>query len=153
MGSRAKFQQFFEANSGVYYRSVGWVERGEEVNQQLIGLGLNNLEALIERYGESNGRYVYEECMKYVKAYSKVIFIETGLEAGPSFVARALAEANEKKWEFEKIKGDLRLFHRLLAGDWNDDFLIVPPGHWTVASYDKNIITAIVSPASPAEAK
>jgi len=139
MGSRAKFQQFFEANSGVYYRSVGWVERGEEVNQQLIGLGLNNLEALIERYGESNGRYVYEECMKYVKAYSKVIFIETGLEAGPSFVARALAEANEKKWEFEKIK--------------NDDFLIVPPGHWTVASYDKNIITAIVSPASPAEAK
>ncbi len=30
MGSREKYSEYFNANNGVYFRSVGWMERGRE---------------------------------------------------------------------------------------------------------------------------
>ena len=37
----------------------------------------------------------------------------------------------------------MTLLERLIAGTWNDeDFLVVPPGHKVVTTYDERIITA-----------
>jgi hypothetical protein len=35
MGSRGKYSDYFLANKGVYFRSVGWMERGREMHDQL----------------------------------------------------------------------------------------------------------------------
>jgi len=49
--------------------------------------------------------------------------------------------------DFEEIIGSPNLFRRLLAGDWQEDFLIVPPGCQIIATYDEAIVTA--APISP----
>ncbi|MGO9861973.1 MAG: DUF1638 domain-containing protein [Terriglobales bacterium] len=144
MGSRSKFQTYFEANPGVYYRSVGWVEHGEELQQQIAGLAIAcDRNALIERYGESNGQYLFEEYTKYLHTYRQLTYIETGLEPDGTFLQRAQAEAAAKNWTFTKLTGDLTLFRRLLSGDWNADFLVVPPRNRIDPTYDHEIVKAV----------
>jgi hypothetical protein len=146
MGSRDKYTEYFNANPGVYFRSTGWVERDDELVEQAAGIGLTaDLQGLIEKYGEDAGRYLYDEMMSYRRNYSKLTFINTGLETDESFKQCARAEANEKGWQFEEFEGSVSLFRRLLSGDWESDFLVVPPGHRILATNDDRIVAAIAA--------
>ncbi len=95
---------------------------------------------MIARYGEDAGQYLYEEATRYRRSYSKLTYIRTGSEFDDHFVSEAQAEATEKNWAYEEFPGDLTLFRRLLAGDWQSDFLVVPPGHEIGATYDDEIV-------------
>lgn len=145
MGSRHTYREYFDANPGVYYRSTGWLERGSGVEQVFAdGSGMGRtLGELIARYGDDNGRYLWEEFTKYKTRYNQLAFIETGLEPDGSFEQRARAEAEEKGWRFSKLTGSLTLFERLVSGDWPDaDFLVVQPG-WRIApQYDDTVMRA-----------
>jgi hypothetical protein len=144
MGGRARYAEYFHAQPGVYFRSAGWVERAAELEQQMTGMGFStDLDALMEKYGEEAGRYLYRELTRYHSSYNKLTYIRTGSDVDASFVERARAEATEKNWAFEEMRGDTTLFSRLLAGDWSTDFLIVPPGHRSVATYDEDILAAV----------
>lgn len=144
MGSRDKYKEYFNANPGTYFRSIGWVERADELQEQVAGMGLDtDLDALIQKYGEDGGRYLYKELMSYKHSYSRLTFIKTGLEVDDSFRQKAQFEAAEKGWKFQEFAGSTSLFHRLVSGDWDDDFLIVPPNHQIAASYDDHIIAAV----------
>jgi len=35
------------------------------------------------------------------------------------------------------------IFRQLLAGNWNNDFLVVPPGYQTAATYDDEVVKII----------
>jgi hypothetical protein len=145
MGSRSRFERYFQDHPGVYYRSTGWIERGadlEPLARTQTGVGYT-LDALIERYGEENGRFLYEELTRYRQTYRQLTFIETGIEPDGRGEEEARAEAIEKGWTFEKVRGDLGLFRRLLAGGWDEsDYLVVPPGHRIAARPDQGIVAA-----------
>jgi hypothetical protein len=144
MGSRERYQQYFDANPGAFYRSTGWLERGKGLQQlthQTIGLE-ESLEALIRKYGDDNGRYLYNEMMRYRSRYEKLTFIETGLEAGGKFVAEAAAEARENGWRFERLPGDLAWLRNLVQGKWSEaEFVVAKPGQRIAASYDARIVS------------
>jgi hypothetical protein len=112
LGSRQWYQEYFFANGGTYFKTTGWMERGESLNQSL-------------------------EMMPY---YKKLAFIETGIEPNDSFERRTIEQAKERNWDFEKLQGNMTLLRRLVNGDWDDDFLIVPPGKKIRFSYDDDII-------------
>ncbi len=143
LGSRGCYQAYFENNPGTYYRSTGWLERGQGLQQlthNTAGFD-QSLEALIARYGEDNGRYLYEEMTRYRSGYQKLAFIESGLEADGHFLAEAAAEAQEKGWAFERLAGDLAWLGRLVNGDWPEsDFVIARPGQRFGPSYDDRVI-------------
>ena len=135
MGNRERYAYEFAANPGTYYRSTGWLERGFGLQQ------LPSLDALIAKYGEDNGRYLWSEYHSYQHNYSRLVFIETGLEPDGSFEQQARDEAAAKGWTFARIQGSLALFNQLLSGDWpGADFLTVPPGRSIAATYDEGII-------------
>jgi hypothetical protein len=143
MGSRQRYLEYFESHPGVYYRSTGWLERGQDLQQNLLG---RPLDELIARYGEDNGRYLFETLTAYRRNYSGLTYIATGLEPDGSFEQRAREEAAEHGWAFEILRGDLGLFERLLAGAWSvDDFLLVQPGCRVRASYDSGVIESVRS--------
>jgi hypothetical protein len=143
MGSRQRYEEFFAQKPGTYFRSTGWLERGVGLDQLAMtrtGVGVE-LEQLIAKYGEDNGRYLYAELNRYQSAYSQLVYIHTGLEANGHFEERARAEAEAKQWDFEVLPGSLRLFHALVAGEWNEeDFLVVRPGERIVARYDGRVM-------------
>ena len=51
MGGRDRYRIYFENHPGVFFRSTGWLERGQDLDQAAL---------LIARYGEDNGRYLFE---------------------------------------------------------------------------------------------
>jgi hypothetical protein len=136
MGCRDRYRDYFEHNPGVYFRSTGWLERGEDLEQPDY-----SLESLIARYGEENGRYLHEQLHGYQRSYRQLTYIRTGLEPDSRFETQARAEAERRGWQFDLIEGDLRLFDQLVRGDWNDrDFLVVPPGWRVRASYNDGVL-------------
>lgn len=145
MGSRQTYQAYFDANPGVYFRSTGWLERGgnlEQVFRDRTSVG-HGLDELITRFGEDDGRYLYEQLTTYKRNYRQLTFIETGLEPDGSFEQRSREEAVQKGWKFDKVTGNLTLFEQLMSGNWPDqDFLIVKPGWRVVPRYDESILAA-----------
>ncbi len=143
MGSAARYQVYFDGNPGTFYRSTGWLERGKGLQQLTHStMGFDeSLEAMIGKYGEDNGRYLYEEMTRYQAQYSKLTFIETGLEAGGRFIDEAAAEAVEKGWGFERLRGDLAWLRRLVEGEWTvGEFVVAGPGQQIAASYDATVM-------------
>ena len=112
LGSRERYQDYFFANGGTYYMTTGWFEQNNALSHGI-------------------------EMMPF---YSKVAFIETGVEPDGTCEQRAKNFAEEHHWEYEKITGDLTLLRRLISGDWNKDFLVVPPGKRIQSSYDDDVI-------------
>jgi hypothetical protein len=145
MGSRRIYEDYFNSNPGTYFRSTGWLERGKELAplaQVRTGLG-KNLETLIDKYGEDNGTYLFTELNKYQQSYRRLVYIETGLEPDAHFEVEAQGEAEQRGWEYAKLRGDLRLIRMLLNGEWDPkEFLVVEPGQRIVARYDEGIIRA-----------
>jgi hypothetical protein len=147
MGSRERYQNYFEKNRGVYFRSTGWLERGEDLQQETLRIVRNKTGAgytrdeLVLRYGEENGRYLFDELNAYQSAYRQLTYIVTGLEPDDRFERQARQEAACKGWQFERVDGNLSIFERLLACEWDEeDFLIVPPGWRVTATYGTGIL-------------
>ena len=144
LGSHERYQAYFADNPGTFYRSTGWLERGQGLQQlthHTTGFD-ESLETLIGKYGEDNGRYLYEEMTRYRAQYRKLTFIETGLEADGKFIAEAAAEAKEKGWSFERMPGDLAWLGRLVEGAWTEaEFVVAEPGQRIAASYDNRVVT------------
>ena len=143
MGSGEHYQAYFEDNPGTYYRSTGWLERGQGLQQLTHNtMGFDaSLETMIQKYGEDNGHYLYEQMTGYRSQYRKLAFIETGLEADGKFLAEADAEAKENGWSLERLPGDLRWLRRMVDGEWAEaEFVIAGPGQHIAASHDTSVV-------------
>ena len=153
LGSAARYMDYFQSHPGVYFKTTGWIERGEadgELGQLAMGkkLGLQqSYEELVAKYGEDNARYLWEELGENLaRNYGQITFIEMGIEPDGSFEQHSRDEAAKRGWKYEKIPGDIRLIQRLVNGEWDPkEFLVVPPGHRIAASYDEGIIKAVAS--------
>jgi hypothetical protein len=155
LGSRSRYTVFFYENPGVYFRTTGWMERGEnpgELSQLSIQrqTGMDStLDEMIAKYGEENGRYLFETLCQQTHNYSEFTFIEMGVEPNDSFESQTRTDAEERGWRFSKLQGDLRLFRRLVDGPWVDDFLVVAPGQTITATYDDSIVGASDAVSEP----
>ena len=99
MGSRQVFERYFRAHPGVYYRSVGWVERGGELNAMLRdseGSALT-LDGLIARYGDDNGAFLYDELTRYQRAYSQLTYIATDVDPDDRFESGRTARGGVRR--------------------------------------------------------
>lgn len=147
MGGRERYRRYFEEHPGVYFRSTGWLERGENLEQATLqavrdktGLGYT-LEELVARYGDDDGRYLFEQLHGYERNYRQLTYIATGLEPDSGFEQQARNEAARRGWQFDLVRGDLGLFESLVAGRWDEaDFLVVPPGWRVKASHEGGVI-------------
>ena len=149
LGGKERYTDYFASHPGVYFKTTGWIERGEAAGGELRQLSIPNqlgidlsYEKLVEKYGEDNAKYLFEQ-LGYVKNYGQFTFIEMGVEPDESFEEHTRRLAEEKNWKYEKLQGDLSMIQRLVDGNWDDkEFLTVPPGWRVVAKYDEKIVTA-----------
>jgi hypothetical protein len=136
LGGKERYAGYFDSHPGVYFKTTGWIERGQNVDSQLSCA----FDELVTRYGEEAAKYVYQELTKH---YRQFTFIEMGVEPDDSFEREAQHEAASRGWMFEKVKGDMGLIQRLVDGPWDEDrFLTVPPGSRVVTTHDDGIIGA-----------
>lgn len=152
LGDKERYLEYFQCNPGVYFKTSGWIERGEQLEQ--LGLesiqsqsGMNQSYAeLVEKYGEDNARFLAEQFADMTHNYSKLAFIEMGIEPGDGFERETRRQAEQRGWQYEKLRGDMRLITDLVDGNWDADrFLVVPPGHEIATTFDEQIVKAVPS--------
>ena len=149
-GSRQRYMTYFEEHHGVYFKTSGWIERGQaegDLKQLSIGHmhGMDmSYDEMVEKYGEDNAQYLFETLVEsQTKSYCQYTFIEMGVEPDDRFEKQARSDADKQGWAFEKVRGDISLIYRLVDGDWNArDFLVVAPGQRIIARYDEGIVHA-----------
>jgi hypothetical protein len=152
MGNRRRYQAYFDAHPGVYFRSPGWIEYQipDQTLEPANSAASNTIgerqtrEELIAQYGEDNGNYLFEQFNAYRRRYSGLTYISTGAGSEERFRSLARAEAEKEGWAFEEIEGSLTLLERLVNGEWDAaDFLVVPSGATVQGTLGESIVDAI----------
>lgn len=117
LGSRAEHKRMMAEEPGTYFLTKGWVEAQEGAITEYVRIS--------ERYGE-------ERALKVARTmfgnYTRVALINTGNYKVDTYrdFARAMAEFLELR--YEELPGSNRMLLKMLAGDWEGEFLVVPPG-------------------------
>lgn len=117
LGSRAEHRRMQALEPGTYFLTKGWVEAQQEA--------LSEYERIRARYGQ-------ERALKVARTlfgnYTRIALIDTGnyrLQEYRRF-ARAMAEFLELR--FDEMAGSNRMLLKMLAGEWDEEFLVVPQG-------------------------
>lgn len=145
LGSKKRYLEQFFNQPGTYYYSRGWLERrgSKERKDSIQDAFLQEMEykALADKYGEDNAKYLLEVMGEWRKRYDRAVFISMGLGEEEEYERYVASLAEQNEWRFEKLEGSLALLERFCNMELLDeDFLIVPPNHKILPSYDDFVI-------------
>lgn len=124
LGSEEARMAMLEKEPGTYFLTKGWIEASDSAYAEF--------KRLEERYGEQRARRVARVMLAN---YTRLALINTGNYKMDEYRTFARAQAELLELEFEEIPGSNRLLEKMLSGDWDSEFQVVPPGG-TVAMPD-----------------
>ena len=146
LGSRERYQQQFRDNPGTYWYVQDYIERDDGSGSAMsLGSGAGTdidsvYEEYVEKYGQDNADYLMEVMGAWQQHYNRAAYIDLGVGDGSAVEQKARTDAEKRNWMFERVAGNLVLIRRLLAGDWDSDFLVLEPGQQLAMTYDEEII-------------
>ena len=149
LGSRASYNDQFENQPGTYWYVQDYIERRDGSSTSLslgsgIDVDINSVyDEYVEKYGEDNADYLMEVMGAWQSHYQRAVFIDMGVGDGTNVEEQARGEAERRGWAFERLTGNLVLIRRLLAGDWEEDFLVVEPGGEIAMAYDNQVMRCV----------
>lgn len=148
LGSKEKYLDYFNKNSGTYYKSVGWVEQVEHhlsnPHSTTVDAGMSSYAEYVEKYGEENAAYIWETLGDGLQNYSQLAFIDTHTGDMQQYKKQEKQFAHDHGWHYEDVSGDLGLLQKLVNGQWDkQDFLVVPAHKQIAPSNKSNIIKSI----------
>lgn len=126
LGSKDKYQEYFDSHRGVYWYSPGWIESGKQPGKERYE---KLLEEYKEKYGDDNAQYLMEVEQNWMKEYSWATFIDWGFTDSGEYKNYTKRCAEYLHWNYEELTGSPTLMQKLIDGDWHDsEFLVVKPG-------------------------
>lgn len=126
LGSKNKYQEYFDSHRGIYWYSPGWIESGKQPSKERYD---KLLEEYKKKYGDDNAQYLLEVEQNWIKEYSWATFIDWGLTDSGEYKNYTKRCAEFLHWNYEELKGSPALMQKLIDGDWHEsEFLVVKPG-------------------------
>jgi hypothetical protein len=153
LGSKERYHHCFTEHPGTYYYTSGWLEcarrRGLKdslwgaVSQSTNPQAQEAYQQWVQKYGEDQAKYLQEEMGRWADSYTHGTLIDFDFVKHLNLCNQVRQICADKGWEYSEIQGDLKLFQRLVNGDWPEsEFLTVRPGQKVVATFDEKIIGA-----------
>lgn len=148
LGSGERYSAEFRANPGTYWYTPDYIERGGIADRVPLGASTDSKDMeqvyreYVEKYGQDNADYLMEVMGAWQKHYNRAAYIETQEIQLPDYTPQIRELAQRRGWNFERLAGSFIILRDLIEGRWTEDrFLVVPPGHTIVPTYDQQIIT------------
>jgi hypothetical protein len=146
LGGRERYDHEFATTPGTYWYVQDYLERDDGSGANL-SIGANTsadaeeaYEDYVARYGKDNADYLMEVMGAWQSHYHRAAYIDLGIGNGNLTEEKAKRDAARRGWVYERLAGDMVLIRRLLFGEWDDDFLVVPPGQTITMTFDKQIL-------------
>ncbi len=138
LGSKERYREYFDSHPGTYWYSPGWCENGANPGPETYSA---RLKTFIEKYGEDNGNYLFEEENAWYKNYNNATYVDLGFSDTSHLKKRTKDSADWLKWTYDELKGEPALLKNFIEGNWDEkSFLIVEPGQTITASNDERVI-------------
>jgi len=126
LGSKERYQEYFDSHRGVYWYSSGWIESGGQPSKERYE---TLLEEYKQKYGEDNAKYLMEVEQTWMKEYGWATYVDWDVGDSVSFKEYTKACAEYLGWDYDELKGDSGLIQRMVDGQWSEEeFLVVQPG-------------------------
>ena len=119
LGSVDQYHRQQHQEPGTLYLTKGWIEAGNPLNDHA---------EMVRRYGKKKAEFLLN---KMIRHYKRLVFIDTGNYELEQYRIRSQEMAERLNLRYEEIKSTNSLARKLLSGPWDDDFVVVPPGHAT----------------------
>lgn len=141
LGSQQTYLDLFRKHPGTYWVNGGWIEEAELPSPEKYR---KMREEFVELYGEDNADFLMESGVGWgwTKNYHYCGYIKPCGYDSPSWREWAEEFAGAYGWELFETQGSNRLLEKLLAGDWDEEFLVCPPGKTVAACGDERKLTA-----------
>ncbi|MGC8861756.1 MAG: DUF1638 domain-containing protein [Armatimonadota bacterium] len=155
LGSPEAYLRQFRAHPGTIYHTLGWITkkinpRDREaaelyLNYEKIGYDKHpEFRDLQERFGEENAHHILAFFDRWKQHYTRAAYIDLGFPDEDALVELTRKMAGAFGWEFELIKGDANLMHKILSGDWSDPrIFVLPPDSRCVSTGDDRVFAAV----------
>ncbi|MFN8597526.1 MAG: DUF1638 domain-containing protein [Anaerolineae bacterium] len=117
LGSCAAYKQQASKEPGTYYLTKGWIEVGDTP--------FSEHEKLVEKYGEAKAMRMMKLTLKN---YTRLAFINTGDYNLETYREYARRTGEKFALRYEEIDGSPALVQKMIAGPWDDEFVVVSPG-------------------------
>ncbi len=126
LGSKDKYQEYFDSHRGVYWYSPGWIESDTLPSKERYE---KLLEEYKQKYGDDNAQYLMEVEQNWIKEYSWATFVDWGLTDSNEYKSYTKSCAEYLHWNYDELKGSPALMQKLIDGDWHEsEFLVIKPG-------------------------
>lgn len=102
---------------GTYFLTKGWLDYEKNL--------LWEYDRCVERYGPQKAFKLMKIMLGH---YKRFMLIDTGAYSVESVLPRTQDFAAKLNMRHEVAPGSLRLFHKLLLGQWDEEFLVLEPG-------------------------
>ena len=126
LGSKDRYQEYFDSHRGVYWYSAGWIESGKQPGRERYEKTLKEYQ---EKYGDDNAQYLMEIEQDWIRQYQWAAFVDWDLTDSEEYRNYTKRCAEYLGWSYEELKGDPALMQKLVDGRWDHgEFLVVQPG-------------------------
>jgi len=149
LGSRDAYTEQQNNQPGTYWYSQDYLERSGRYGENMaLGSALpsdlnNTYDEYVRKYGEENAKYLMETLNGWQQHYTRVVLFETEFGVNDEIRRNAQAQANKNGWTLESIPANFQLIRKQIFGEWDQDFLVVPPQHRIQMTADEGIVQAV----------
>jgi len=117
LGSRDAYTQQNRCEPGTYYLTKGWIEVGSTP--------FTEYDEMVKRLGPEKASRVQKILLRH---YKRLALINTGLSGMDRYREYARQTAERFDLRYEEIPGSNTLIQKMLAGQWDEEFVVVEPG-------------------------
>lgn len=117
LGSRDAYDVQNKSAPGTYYLTKGWIEVGDTP--------FTEYDQMVERLGQARADRIQKIMLKN---YTRLALINTGQYEMERYREYTHQTAERFGLRFEEIEGSNELVKKLIAGDWDEEFVVVKPG-------------------------
>lgn len=117
LGSCKAYQQQFKSEPGTYYLTKGWIKVGDSPFAEY--------EEILKKQGKERADRIMRIMLKN---YTRLALINTGQHEMDYYRHYARNTADRFGLRYEEIIGSTTLVTKMIEGNWDDDFIVIPPG-------------------------
>jgi hypothetical protein len=117
LGSRRAYLKALSQEPGTYFLSKGWIDAGITL--------LDELSSMEERYGKRRAEQVMRRMLQH---YRRIAFIDMGYKDQERYRQFSQEAARKLNLSYKEIRGTPELLRKICSGQWDDEFVVAPPG-------------------------